>query len=126
MTIVFCTGLFRHKARITSSADTGRAIATACRTDRGRAYDVTSAILVCARAAFASQHGGYYSIAVGVYEIAGLDSPLERGTGMWDWNVGLEYCLCNKFLPHADRRPQVQLPAWEIAPSLSQRQYSMV
>ena len=22
--------------------------------------------------------------------IAGLDSPLERGTGMWDWNMGLE------------------------------------
>ena len=23
--------------------------------------------------------------------IAGLDSPLEHGTGMWDWNVGLDY-----------------------------------
>ena len=26
----------------------------------------------------------------GVSLIAGLDSPLERGTGMWDWNMGLE------------------------------------
>ena len=26
-----------------------------------------------------------------MYEIAGLDSSLERGTGMWDWNVGLEF-----------------------------------
>ena len=42
----------------------------------------------------------------GVYEIAGLDSPLERGTGMWDWNVGLEYCLCDEFLPQIeDHRP---------------------
>ena len=23
--------------------------------------------------------------------IAGLDSPLERGTGLFDWNVGLDY-----------------------------------
>ena len=23
--------------------------------------------------------------------IAGLDFPLERGTGIWDWNIGLDF-----------------------------------
>ena len=32
----------------------------------------------------------YFSDPQGVSLIAGLDSPLERGTGMWDWNMGLE------------------------------------
>ena len=27
----------------------------------------------------------------GVSLVAGLDSPLERGTGLFDWNVGLDY-----------------------------------
>ena len=30
---------------------------------------------------------------VGVSLIAGLDSPLEHGTGTWDWNVGQESSL---------------------------------
>ena len=29
-------------------------------------------------------------VRLGVSLIAGLDSPLERGTGTWDWTIRLE------------------------------------